>query len=197
MVGDESVLARVLRGTRVEVEVEGNRIELWIEIDAAIVETQRCVELQSGAFPVCKAREHLRGGLRLAKRSEEALDQFRLRAPDVLRPEFHHVGDVSEDARSLQLPIQRKNGRPKPHRDPPRKSRRRQQQIPLEREAKLVNAGGRRRSVPRRAGGGEPHTPASRSRSSRANPRSKATWHPPRARRSHPQSPAAARPQGR
>src|SRR5205809_4064833 len=130
MVGDESVLARVLRGTRIEVEIEGNRIELRIEIDAAIIETQRRVELQSGAFPVCKASEHLRGGLRLAKRFEEALDQFRLRAPDVLRPEFHHVGYVIEDARSLQLPIQRKNGRPKPHRDPPRKSRRRQLQYP-------------------------------------------------------------------
>src|SRR2546430_2000649 len=130
MVGDESVLARVLRGARVEIEVEGNRIELRIEIDAAIIKTQRRVELQSGAFPVCKASEHLRRRLGLAKRFEEALDQFRLRAPDVLRAELHHLGDAIEDASSLKLPIQGKNGRPKPHRDPPRKSTRRQQRYP-------------------------------------------------------------------
>src|SRR2546423_14349988 len=103
MVRDESVLARMLRRARVEIEVEGNRIELRIEVDAAIIETQRRVELQSGAFPVCKATEHLRRGLGLVKRFEEALDQFRLRAPDVLRPEFHHVGDAIEDASSLKL----------------------------------------------------------------------------------------------
>src|SRR5262249_31667941 len=52
MVRDESVLARVLRGARVEIEVERNRVELRIEIDAAIIEAQRRIELQSGAFPV-------------------------------------------------------------------------------------------------------------------------------------------------
>ena len=39
MVGDESVLARLLRGARIEIEIEGNGIELRIEIDAAIIET--------------------------------------------------------------------------------------------------------------------------------------------------------------
>src|SRR5262249_51206527 len=52
---------------------------------------------------------------------EQAPDQLELRAPDILRAELHHVGDTVEDANSLKLPIQRKNGWPKTHRDPPRK----------------------------------------------------------------------------
>src|ERR1700741_4622308 len=104
MVGDEFVLARVLGGARIEIEVEGDRIELWIEIDTAIIETQRRVEFQSGAFPVYKASEHLRGGLGLAKRVEQALAQFQWRAPDVLRADLHPLGDAIEDASSLELP---------------------------------------------------------------------------------------------
>src|SRR6516164_9048563 len=122
MISDESVLAHVLGRARVEIEVERDRVELRIEIDAAVIEAQRRVELQSGAFPICKAIEHFGRRLGLAERFEQALDQLGLRAPNVLRAELHHVGDAVEDANSLKLPVQRKNGWPKAHRNPPRQS---------------------------------------------------------------------------
>src|SRR6266446_8424766 len=122
MIGDESVLAHVLGRARVEIEVERDRVELRIEIDAPVIEAQRCIELQSGAFPVCKAIEHLRRRFRFAERFEKGLDQLGLRAPAVLRAELHHVSDGVEDAKSLKLPIQRKNGWPEAHRNPPRQS---------------------------------------------------------------------------
>src|SRR3984893_6914567 len=72
MVGDEAVLAGMLRRTWVEVEIEGNGIELRIEIDAMIGEAKRGIELQSGPLPVCKPVEHVRRGRRLS----ECLEQF-------------------------------------------------------------------------------------------------------------------------
>src|SRR5436190_7989928 len=115
VVGDEAVLADMLRRAGVEVEIEGNGIELRIEVDAMIGKAKRRVELHSGALPVCESVEHVRRRRRLPECLEQFLDDSSLGTPHVLCPELHHIGDALENTQPFELAIQRQYWWTQPH----------------------------------------------------------------------------------
>ena len=73
VIGDEAVLAYMLRRACVEVEIERDGIELRIEIDAMIGKAERGIEFQPGALPIREPVEHVRRGRRLTERLEQVL----------------------------------------------------------------------------------------------------------------------------
>src|SRR5262249_52779385 len=115
VVGDESVLADMLRRAGVEVEIEGNGIELRIEVNAMIGKPKRGIELHSGALPVCESVEHVRRRRLFSECLEQLLDDSSLGTPHVLCPELHHIGDPLENTQPFELAIQRQYWWTQPH----------------------------------------------------------------------------------
>src|SRR5262245_12807959 len=119
VVGGQTVFASTIRRHGVEVDVERERAEIPVDIDAIVLEAQAFVQVagrgDAGTRLVDVQIEFLDGGNRAAEGLEKTAHQSLVRAPDPLRPEFDHTIDAVEGPTEFELTIERKNGGTKAH----------------------------------------------------------------------------------
>src|SRR5262249_26539441 len=98
VIGHEVVFADMLGGAFIEVEIQPDRVEMRIDVNAMEMETERSVQFLRRALPVRKPVEHVLRWLGLVERAKQIFYELRPRAPNVLSAELHHVADAVERA---------------------------------------------------------------------------------------------------
>ena len=98
VIGHEVVFSDVLGRAYVEVEIESDRVELRIDVDAVEIETERGVQFLRGALPVREPLEHVLRWFGLVESAKQISYELRPRTPNVLSAELHHAAYAVERA---------------------------------------------------------------------------------------------------
>src|SRR5262245_38212295 len=115
MIGDKPILALVRRRDLVEIQIHHDRSDPAVYVDAAISDAERLIQ-QAGRFLAGVAGvEKGRVLDLLSERLQQRDHEIFLRAPEVLRAEFHDLGDAFKGALQLELSVEFDNGRSKSH----------------------------------------------------------------------------------
>src|SRR5215471_16013493 len=102
-------------GHSVKIEVHDDRSDAAIDVDAAVFDTD-CFVQQPGRLLTCIGRaEQDRVDLVLTECFAERDHQVLLRAPEVLRTKFHHLGDAFKCSLQLELAVELDLGWSKSH----------------------------------------------------------------------------------
>jgi hypothetical protein len=114
-IGDQPIFALVGLGNRVEIEVHHDGSDSAVDVDAAVCDTERLVQQPSRLLVCVRRIEQDWIDLVLTKGFAERDYQVLLRAPEVLRTEFHDLGYAFKRSLQLELAIELDLRRSKSH----------------------------------------------------------------------------------
>src|SRR5262249_37175947 len=119
VIGRQAIFSARLRRHRIEIDIQGQRSEIAVDIHAVIFEAQLLVQMARGG----EARsgrididaELVVGRDWTSERLKQAEQQSPIGAPHALRTQFDDAVDIFEGSQKLELPIKCKNWRTKTH----------------------------------------------------------------------------------
>src|SRR5262249_43902268 len=119
VIGGQSEFSSVFRRYRIEIDVEGERAEIPVYVDAFVPETQAFMQMargrQAGSRVVDVPAQFVSRRYGTAERLEQAGQQSSIRAPNALRAQLDHAVDAVEGADDLELAIEREDGGTEAH----------------------------------------------------------------------------------
>src|SRR6185437_471835 len=99
-------------GRPIEVEVECEGADASVHVDAAVLDTKRLVQDAGWLLLRIRRPKKLRRRFRASKRGAQGLQKIRLRAPEVLRAQLHHLAYAVKRSLKFELAIELNYRRP-------------------------------------------------------------------------------------